>query len=82
MITKKLSELSPGERGIVCDVATEPNVRDQWLELGIGVGEEISMEGQSPFGDPIIVGLMNYRLSIRKRDAENIVLRNVEQKFI
>jgi len=40
------------------------------------------MEGQSPFGDPIIVGLMNYRLSIRKRDAENIVLRNVEQKFI
>ncbi|MBK8870263.1 MAG: ferrous iron transport protein A [Elusimicrobia bacterium] len=80
MKTKKLSDLALGEEGVVCDVQAEPEVADQWLELGLGLGEIVSMEGRSPFGDPIVVGLMNYRLSLRKRDAEKILLRDVQTK--
>jgi Fe2+ transport system protein FeoA len=38
----------------------------------------VTMEGQSPFGDPIVIGLMNYRLSIRKSEAGKVTLRDVE----
>lgn len=78
METKKLSELVLGETGVVTAVLADALLTDQLLELGIGPGEEISFKGQSPFGDPIIIGLMNYQLALRKAQAEKIVLRDVK----
>lgn len=77
MVNKKLSDLVVGEQGIVSSIDASPGVADQLLELGIGFGETLSMEGQSPFGDPIVIGLMNYRLSIRKSEAAKVTLRDV-----
>ena len=39
MVDKKLSDLVVGERGIVSVVDAPPELADQLLELGIGVGE-------------------------------------------
>jgi Fe2+ transport system protein FeoA len=79
METKKLSELVLGEKGVVTAVHADALLTDQLLELGIGPGEEISFEGKSPFGDPIIIGLMNYQLALRKAQAEKILLRDVKR---
>lgn len=78
MQTKKLSEFVIGEKGIVQAVQADALLTDQLLELGIGPGEEISFEGKSPFGDPIIIGLMNYQLALRKAQAEKIILRDTK----
>lgn len=78
MTKKKLSQLSRGEQGIVESVLAGPELTEQLLELGIGPGESIAMIGKSPFGDPVIIGLLNYRLAIRKSEAERILLREVE----
>jgi|GEM_PF-397593 len=81
MKTKKLSELSVGEKGIVFAVEADAVLSDQLLELGVGVGEELSFYGKSPFGDPMVIGLMNYKLAIRKAEAAKIILRDVGPNF-
>jgi Fe2+ transport system protein FeoA len=80
VVNKKLSDLAVGERGIVLAINAPSEVADQLLELGIGVGETLSMEGQSPFGDPIVIGLMNYRLSLRKSEGDKVILRDIEKR--
>jgi Fe2+ transport system protein FeoA len=78
MTNKKLSEFLVGEQGVVSAVDALPELAEQLMEQGIAVGETVTMEGQSPFGDPIVISLMNYHLSIRKSEAEKVILRDVE----
>ncbi len=78
MANKKLSDLAAGEQGVVLAVDAPPELVEQLLEQGIAVGETVTMEGQSPFGDPIVISLMNYHLSIRKSEAEKVILRDVQ----
>ena len=42
------------------------------LELGIIEGESVQIIREAPFGDPIEIEIMNYRLCLRKKDAESI----------
>ena len=78
MANKKLSDLAAGEQGVVLAVDAPPELAEQLLEQGSAVGETVRMGGQSPFGDPIVISLMNYHLSIRKSEAEKVILRDVQ----
>ncbi len=42
------------------------------MEMGCLPGEPISVETIAPFGDPIIIKVTNYKLSLRKSEAFSI----------
>jgi Fe2+ transport system protein FeoA len=69
---KKLSELKPGEKGIVTRVEGSGAVKRRLLEMGLVKGAEVTMIRKAPLGDPIEFLVKGYNLSLRKVEADNI----------
>lgn len=70
---KKLSELLPGQQGII----SKFNNNDLFLklmEMGCLPGEKIVLEQIAPLGDPISVNVAGYSLSLRLNEAEYIIV--------
>ena len=42
------------------------------MDMGVLVGEEITLVKVAPLGDPVEVDIKNYRLSLRKSEAQSI----------
>jgi ferrous iron transport protein A len=71
-----LNDLRPGERAIIQHLsAATPVVRQRLLELGMTKGSMVELMRVAPLGDPLEVRIKGYRLSLRKREAESVVVR-------
>ena len=55
-------------------VAGEGAVKRRIMDMGITKGVEVFVRKTAPFGDPIEVTVRGYELSIRKADAEMIMV--------
>ena len=76
MPTVSLNTLLPGERGTVQRINTTlTNVRQRLLEMGLIKGTSIELVRFAPMGDPIEVRIRGYRLSLRKLEAEAVIVR-------
>lgn len=51
-----------------------PTLTRRLMDMGILVGERIKVEKVAPLGDPIEVTIKNYKLSLRKKEAEGILV--------
>ncbi|MGC8999289.1 MAG: FeoA family protein [Candidatus Bathyarchaeia archaeon] len=69
---KRLSELKPGEKGIITRVAGSGAVKKRLLDMGLVKGAEITMIRRAPLGDPIEFLLRGYNLSLRKMECDNV----------
>ena len=67
---KKLSELKPGERGVIVDTSCSGCVRKRLLDLGVTKSAPVVFRKSAPLGDPIEVTLRGYELSLRKSEAD------------
>ncbi len=70
MGVKKLSELSPGDRGRVVEIAGGGPLAERLAAMGITVGAEVEVVRRAPLGDPVDFRVRGYHLSLRKREAE------------
>ena len=70
---KKLSDLEPGQRGIIKDFSNE-EIHLKLMEMGCLPGELVVLDKIAPFGDPISVSISGYSLSLRLNEAENIIV--------
>ena len=70
---KKLSELEPGEGGIIQKFSSDELLL-KLMEMGCLPGERIVMEQAAPLGGPVSVSISGYSLSLRLTEAENITL--------
>ena len=71
---KTLKEVAVGETVVVAKVGGEGAVKRRIMDMGITKGVEISVRKVAPLGDPIEVNVRGYELSLRKADAENILV--------
>lgn len=71
-----LKDLKPGEKACVDSILVDGLMRRKLMDMGVTPGVEIELNKTAPFGDPIEIRLRGYALSLRKKDAENIVLVN------
>jgi Fe2+ transport system protein FeoA len=70
-----LSSLLPGESGKVAGIKkTSTSVRQRLLEMGLTKGTVVRMIRFAPFGDPIEIQAKGFRLSLRKLEAEAIMI--------
>ena len=70
---KKLSELEPGEGGIIQKFSSD-DLLLKLMEMGCLPGERIVMEQAAPLGGPVSVSISGYSLSLRLTEAENITV--------
>lgn len=74
MKTKKLSEMSIGESGVIKSVGGEGLLRRRLFDMGVTPGAEVFLRKKAPLGDPLEINLRGYELTVRKSEAEKIVL--------
>lgn len=69
---KKLSELEPGDTGVVVKIVGSSSTRRRIMDMGVVRGTKVVLIRRAPLGDPVELEIRDYNLSLRKREAENI----------
>jgi ferrous iron transport protein A len=69
---KALSSLEPGESGVVIHLDLEKEVEAKLLEMGVVPGETVRLIRRAPFGDPLEIELLGFRLALRRSEASRI----------
>lgn len=73
-MSRTAAELPVGQSGQVAHIARDDPVGRRLLEMGVTPGVAIRRIGTAPLGDPLEFELRGYRLSLRRREAEQVQL--------
>lgn len=78
----KLVELNISSSGIIKTVGGKGEMRQHFLDMGLIPGVVVTVEKYAPMGDPIELRIHDYELTLRKDDASQIEVEeiNFEQK--
>lgn len=76
---KKLSDMKPGERGIVQSISGNGPLRQRLIAMGVTPGAWLIVRKFAPLGDPMEINIRNYSLSIRKKDALEISVKITQE---
>ena len=71
---KTLKDAKVGETVKVVKLTGEGAVKRRIMDMGITKGVEVFVRKVAPLGDPIEVTVRGYELSLRKADAEMILV--------
>lgn len=71
---KTLKETKIGETVVVVKINSEGAMKRRIMDMGITKGTSLFVKKSAPLGDPIELTVRGYELSIRKVDAENIMV--------
>lgn len=71
---KLLKDLKIGEEGIVRRVGGDGAVRRRLFDMGVTPGAPVKMRKLAPLGDPVEVTLRGYELTLRKNEAEWVLV--------
>ncbi len=71
---KTLKDVKVGETVTVQKLTGEGAVKRRIMDMGVTKGTQISVRKVAPLGDPIEVTVRGYELSIRKLDAQMIIV--------
>ena len=72
--TMTLNELEIGKTAKVVRLLGEGAVKRRIMDMGITKGTAVTLRKIAPLGDPIEVTVRGYELSLRKADAEMILV--------
>lgn len=74
-VETSLNTMQPGDRGTIQRVANSlGHVRQRLLEMGLIKGTPIELIRFAPLGDPIEIRVRGYRLSLRRVEAESVIV--------
>lgn len=71
---KKLSDFSIREKGVIRNVLGEGKIRRRLFDMGVTPGAEVIMRKRAPLGDPLEITIRNYELTLRKTEADNVIM--------
>lgn len=71
---KTLKEITCGNTVRVAKLTGEGPVKRRIMDMGITKGVEVFVRKVAPLGDPVEVTVRGYELSLRKADAEMILV--------
>lgn len=76
---KSLDLLTKGEKGVIKLVKGEGVVRRRLFDMGVTPGAEVELVKKAPLGDPLEYRIRNYALTLRKKEAENVIVEVKEE---
>jgi ferrous iron transport protein A len=76
MAVQPLTSLSVGGSGTVSEIKVDPSSRARLMEMGLLVGTPVELVRFAPLGDPVEIKVRGYHLSLRRHEAEQILVRS------
>ena len=76
---KRLDEFSIGETGLIKKVEGEGRLRRRLFDMGVTPGATVYLRKKAPLGDPLEITIRGYELTLRKSEAELVILE-VDEK--
>lgn len=73
-MSKKLSELEPGDTAIVVRMKSGGEVARRMADMGLIPGTKVKVVRKAPLGDPIEFEVRGYNLSLRRNEAELVIV--------
>lgn len=74
-LERNLKELKPGEKAIIAKIDGDRGaVKRRLMDMGVTRGAEVLIRKVAPLGDPIEMNIRGYELTIRKSEAELIIV--------
>jgi Fe2+ transport system protein FeoA len=70
---KPLSDLKAGEQAVIAELKESP-FKARLLDMGCIPGEEVELSKTAPLGCPFAIYIAGYELSLRKNEAENVLI--------
>ena len=71
-----LRDLHPGPSGRIIAIEGTGALKRRLIDMGLTPGCDVFVRKVAPLGDPIEINIRGYELSLRKDDAEKILLEN------
>lgn len=72
---RTLREIKPGETVKITGIIGEGAVRRRLMDMGLTRGTQVYVRKIAPLGDPIEVTIRGYELSLRKGEAEKVLVK-------
>lgn len=73
-----LSQLAPGRPARVLRIEGRPAARQRLQEMGLIRGAAVQFVRAAPLGDPIEIRLRGYSLSLRRQEADAVIVQGEE----
>jgi ferrous iron transport protein A len=72
--TQPLTSLAVGTSATVTEINIPPASRPRLMEMGLLVGTKVELVRFAPLGDPVEIKVRGYNLTLRKSEAEQILV--------
>jgi ferrous iron transport protein A len=69
-----LSSVAVGTQATVAEIKLPPECRPRLMEMGLLVGTPVELVRFAPLGDPVEIKVRGYNLTLRKSEAEQILV--------
>ena len=76
---RSLASLAIGGLATVTEIKVPPEHRARLLEMGLLVGTPVELVRFAPLGDPLEIKVRGYHLTLRRREAELIMVQPASQ---
>jgi len=71
-----LTSVAIGTIATVAEIKLPPESRPRLMEMGLLVGTTVELVRFAPLGDPVEIRVRGYNLTLRKHEAEQILVRS------
>jgi ferrous iron transport protein A len=78
--SQSLASLAIGSVGTVTEIKVPSDRRGRLLEMGLLVGTSVELVRFAPLGDPVEIKVRGYHLTLRKQEAEQILVCPRQEK--
>jgi len=75
MPSQPLTSLGVGSIATITEIKVSPESRGRLLEMGLLVGTPVELVRFAPLGDPVEIKVRGYHLTLRKQEAEQILVQ-------
>ena len=73
--SQPLTSLQIGGSGTISEIKLPPEHRGRLLEMGLVAGTALQLVRFAPLGDPVEIKVRGYHLTLRRHDAEQILVQ-------
>jgi ferrous iron transport protein A len=70
-----LTSLPLGTKATVAEIKLPAAQKPRLMEMGLLVGTDVELVRFAPLGDPVEIKVRGYNLTLRKHEAEQILVR-------
>jgi ferrous iron transport protein A len=74
-----LNKLKPGEEAIIRGFGLNSAVEEYLMELGLMIGTQVTLIKSAPLGDPIEIKVRGFFLSMRRSEAQSILVERTKR---